>query len=68
MACRRLYCVTPFGWRMLMGQRIERADNVRRARTAYRDDRAQPMACHRCGGMYRGPAVYCSLECAEADA
>jgi hypothetical protein len=25
-------------------------------------------ACDKCGKLYRGPAVYCSLECAVADA
>ena len=25
-------------------------------------------ACDKCGKLYRGPAVYCSLECAIADA
>lgn len=35
---------------------------------AYRDDRFPERACDRCGKLYRGPAVYCSLTCALADA
>jgi hypothetical protein len=39
-----------------------------RARSAYRDDRYEERACDHCAKLYRGPAVYCSLECALADA
>jgi hypothetical protein len=35
---------------------------------AYRDDRFAERGCDRCGKAYRGPAIYCSLECALADA
>ena len=35
---------------------------------AYRDDAFEPRECDHCGKQYRGPAVYCSLECAIADA
>jgi hypothetical protein len=35
---------------------------------AYRDDRFAERSCDHCGKPYRGPAVYCSLECAVADA
>jgi ribosomal protein S27AE len=35
---------------------------------SYRDDRFAERACDRCGKPYRGPAVYCSLACALADA
>jgi hypothetical protein len=38
------------------------------ARAAYRDDSYQERSCDRCGVIYRGPAVYCSLTCAIADA
>jgi hypothetical protein len=40
----------------------------RRARLAYRDDSYPERACDHCGALYRGPAVYCSLDCALADA
>jgi hypothetical protein len=35
---------------------------------AYRDESFDERACDLCGKPYRGPAVYCSLECALADA
>jgi hypothetical protein len=35
---------------------------------AYRDDAFDERLCDHCGKSYRGPAVYCSLECAVADA
>jgi hypothetical protein len=38
------------------------------AKLAYRDDKFPERACDHCGKPYRGPAVYCSLECAVADA
>ena len=38
------------------------------ARVAYRDDAFRERACGHCGKLYRGPAVYCSLNCAVADA
>lgn len=38
------------------------------ARAAYRDDTFPGRCCDYCGQSYRGPAVYCSLECALADA
>ena len=34
----------------------------------YRDPSFSERECDRCGRPYRGPAVYCSLECAIADA
>jgi hypothetical protein len=34
---------------------------------AYRDDRFAERAYDYCGNLYRGPAVYCSLECATDD-
>lgn len=39
-----------------------------RAEAAYRDDSCPERACDRCGEPYKGPAVYCSLACAVADA
>jgi hypothetical protein len=38
------------------------------ARAAYRDDSFPARLCDHCGTSYRGPAVYCSLTCAVADA
>jgi hypothetical protein len=38
------------------------------ARAAYRDDSFPARLCDHCGTPYRGPAVYCSLTCAIADA
>lgn len=35
---------------------------------AYRDDTLEPRECDKCGKLYRGPAVYCSLTCALSDA
>jgi hypothetical protein len=35
---------------------------------AYRDVRFEERTCNCCGKPYRGPAVYCSLACAVADA
>lgn len=39
----------------------------RRAKEAYRDDKFEPELCHHCGESFRGPTVYCSLECATDD-
>lgn len=39
-----------------------------RALGAYRDDTFPERKCDYCGKLYRGPAVYCSLPCAVADA
>jgi phage FluMu protein Com len=44
-----------------------RTQNAVRA-AAYRDQRFSERACDHCGKPYRGPAVYCSFECAIADA
>jgi hypothetical protein len=38
------------------------------AEAAYRSDRFPERPCERCGKIYRGPAVYCSLSCAVEDA
>ena len=37
-------------------------------RNPYRDEGSPERACDHCGKLYRGPAVYCSLACALADA
>jgi hypothetical protein len=34
----------------------------------YQDDRFEERPCDHCLKLYRGPAVYCSLKCAVADA
>jgi RecJ-like exonuclease len=39
-----------------------------RPAAAYRDPQFPERACDKCGELYRGPAVYCSLRCALADA
>lgn len=38
------------------------------AEAAYRNERWPERLCDHCQKPYRGPAVYCSLECALADA
>lgn len=38
------------------------------ARKAYENDAYPTRQCDHCGKPYRGPAVYCSLACALADA
>ena len=38
------------------------------ARASYRDDAWIGRSCEHCGQPYNGPAVYCSLQCAQADA
>lgn len=38
------------------------------ARLAYHDPAEPERACEHCGQPYRGPAEYCSIECADADA
>lgn len=35
---------------------------------SYADDAFEARACDHCGKPYRGPAVYCSLQCAMVDA
>jgi len=39
----------------------------KRAEAAYHDNRYEERKCDLCGRLYRGPAVYCSLNCAESD-
>jgi hypothetical protein len=38
------------------------------AEAAYHNDRFPARGCDFCGKTYNGPAVYCSLSCALADA
>lgn len=38
-----------------------------RAMAAYRDNTWPEKACERCEKPYKGPAIYCSLHCAELD-
>lgn len=52
--------------RMMLPPLPERATVF--AQAAYRDDTYPERACDRCGATYQGPAVYCSLKCAVADA
>jgi len=40
----------------------------RLVREAYSNPSYAERQCDRCGQSYRGPAVYCSLDCAVADA
>jgi len=47
---------------------VDDLPHKRRAEEAYRDHRFPERLCDHCGKPYRGPAVYCSLECAIADA
>ena len=44
------------------------ADPYEDGSRGYRDDTCPERMCDRCSRLYRGPAVYCSLECAIADA
>jgi len=39
-----------------------------RTMRAYRDRRFPERSCDHCGKPYQGPAVYCSIDCALADA
>jgi hypothetical protein len=48
----------------LIGEGVSRE----RAKRAYIDPWCPARRCDRCGEPYQGPAVYCSLACAEADA
>ncbi len=59
------------GWHKmatLLGQAMEEARQKNRARAAYRDESYPPRLCDYCEQRYRGPAVFCSLECALASA
>jgi len=39
-----------------------------RSRAAFRDPSRPERECDGCGQPYRGPGVYCSFRCAQADA
>lgn len=43
-------------------------DPITAGAAAYHNDSYPERACDRCKRPYRGPAVYCSLACALADA
>lgn len=45
-----------------------REEMRKRAEKLYRNESCRKRLCEKCGKPYRGPAVYCSLECALADA
>jgi len=49
-------------------QRLDALEAQQRAEAAYIDPSFPERACDRCGKTYQGPAVYCSLACAIADA
>jgi hypothetical protein len=53
---------------MLWSTDHEREWKYWRERGAYHDETCAERACDRCGKLYRGPAVYCRLTCALADA
>jgi hypothetical protein len=40
---------------------------LERAKKSYHNDTYKERACDKCGTMYQGPAVYCSLKCAVDD-
>ncbi len=44
------------------------ADLLAHARASYHNPTFPPRQCLHCGTDYTGPAVYCSLDCALADA
>jgi hypothetical protein len=66
-------CGAPARGRLILcldcGRPFVFAENyVERAEAAYHNDRFAERPCDNCGELYRGPAVYCSLKCALADA
>lgn len=44
------------------------SDLLAHARSTYHNPTFDPRRCYHCGETYTGPAVYCSLDCALADA
>ena len=56
-------CYTLDVWREVFASLLEVARDA-----AYDDAHFSERKCDRCGKPYRGPAVYCSFACAEADA
>ena len=61
-------CIEPHTREVLVPGALDEPFESVPAAKAYRDARYPERACDRCGGLYRGPAVYCSLDCAVADA
>jgi hypothetical protein len=56
-------------WPALLPVRSEDPDeHADRAEAAYFDESYPERLCDYCGKPYRGPAVYCALRCAIADA
>lgn len=49
-------------------QELAEIHAIVRARAMYHDDTQPERGCDHCAKTYRGPAVYCSLRCALADA
>lgn len=60
-------CYTFESW-MDVFERLKAAGAMLARDNGYRDEAFSERACERCGKPYRGPAVYCSFACAEADA
>lgn len=58
MVARRAYM--PFG--------VTSNQDAPQVKDAYFDPRFLARGCDNCGKVYNGPAVYCSLACALADA
>lgn len=54
--------------RMIMCEQCGKPLVFPRMSNRYRDDTFPERLCDGCGQLYRGPAVYCSLECAVDDA
>jgi len=50
-------------WQVIKGRAFQL-----RAENSYIDESYVERKCDRCGKSYKGPAVYCSLICATADA
>lgn len=53
--------------RKAISQAVLDAQALQRARAAYHNTDYPERWCDRCGQLYQGPAVYCSLACALAD-
>ena len=52
----------------MRNRKLTTDDFTQAARNAYRDAGCPERTCDNCGKTYRGPAVFCSLECALAAA
>lgn len=52
----------------LDAQELHDIHGLVRARAMYRDASQPERTCERCWRPYHGPALYCSLRCALADA